>query len=365
MPLPSAGPLHRRAPPPPLLRRDPSLILRKRTTLSRHPTQFSLLPPISYSKPSQAGGECTHRDGAPPRSPARVPVPARWPGPGSSGKGVCARAAGAEPTPQEVRRGWCPHTSSRQLPDENRGRDVPQREEPTSFPPFSPSLFAQSLSLSVLSLSIPPLPLCLPFSHLRHLEHPAFSRSPARTPQRSAPRGPGSRHPARPLPCPALLAPGLTQKSRLKPRSRYLMHRRPPRKRPMLRPRRRDPESPGPRPSAGSSGSRPGGGGARGARGGACGAGRGLLGDLVRGRGARRGPNGARRSFSSPNLLPSILISPTLSPAMSPHCLIDLETRRARSHLLASALAVLLAGVPFPYTPAWRCFSTSFKSLTH
>lgn len=285
MPLPSAGPLHRRAPPPPLLRRDPSLILRKRTTLSRHPTPFSLLPPISYSKPSQAGGECTHRDGAPPRSPARVPVPARWPGPGSSGKGVCARAAGAEPTPQEVRRGWCPHTSSHQLPDENRGRDVPQREEPTSSPPFSPSLFAQSLSLSVLSLSIPPLPLCLPFSHLRHLEHPAFSRSPARTPQRSAPRGPGSRHPARPLPCPALLAPGLTQKSRLKPRSRYLMHRRPPRKRPMLRPRRRDPESPGPRPSAGSSGSRPGGGGARGARGGACGAGRSL-------RGAGREPGG-------------------------------------------------------------------------
>lgn len=99
------------------------------------------------------------------------------------------------------------------------------------------------------------------------------------------PGDPGPATPPGPLPCPALLAPGLTQKSRLKPRSRYLMHRRPPRKRPMLRPRRRDPESPGPRPSAGSSGSRPGGGGARGARGGACGAGRGL-------RGAGREPGG-------------------------------------------------------------------------
>lgn len=60
------------------------------------------------------------------------------------------------------------------------------------------------------------------------------------------PGAPCPASPPSPLPCPALSAPGLTQKSRLKPSSRYLMHRRAPPKRPMLRPRRRDPESPGP-----------------------------------------------------------------------------------------------------------------------
>lgn len=236
------------------------------------------------------------------RQPRAGSCPSALAGPGLWGSGGVCTGGWRGADPQEVRRGWCAHTSSHQLPDENPGRDVPQREEPRSSPPFSPFPFAQSLSLSILSPSIPPLPLCLPSSHLRRLEHPAFSRSPARTPQRSAPRGPGSRAPPGPLPCPALLAPGLTQKSRLKPRSRYLMHRRPPRKRPMLRPRRRDPESPGPRPRAGSGGSRPGGGGARGARGGACEAGRGLRGGAGpagggagAGRAPREGPEDPQR----------------------------------------------------------------------
>lgn len=78
----------------------------------------------------------------------------------------------------------------------------------TGSPPFSPFLIAQSLSLSVLSPSIfpslppsPPRPLCLPFSSLRLFEHPAF-RSPARKPQRSAPRGPLPCVPAQPPPLP-------------------------------------------------------------------------------------------------------------------------------------------------------------------
>lgn len=107
---------------------------------------------------------------------------------------------------------------------------------------------------SLLSLSL------FPFSPL-HPSPPslsaAFSPPPFGTPcllepgsDAAAVSSPGDSGPAPrpgPLPCPTLSAPGLTQKSRLKPSSRYLMHRRPPRKRPMLRPRRRDLESPGPR----------------------------------------------------------------------------------------------------------------------
>lgn len=54
-------------------------------------------------------------------------------------------------------------------------------------------------------------------------------------PQRPILQGPRPRAPAGP-PLPGPSAQGLTQKSRLKPSSRYLMQRRPPRKRPMLRP---------------------------------------------------------------------------------------------------------------------------------
>ena len=184
--------------------------------------------------------------------------------------GVCT--AGGEPNPQEARRGQRLRTWSHQLRDENPGGEVPQREEPTVSPP-SHHFSLLSVSLTILSFSIPLLPLCLPFSHLRRLEHPAFSWSPARTPRRSEPWGHRPRVPTRPPPCPALLASSLTQNSRLKPSSRYLMHRRPPRKRPMLQPQRRDREFPGRLLSAGSGGSRPGGGGALGAGGGAYGGG--------------------------------------------------------------------------------------------
>lgn len=148
-----------------------------------------------------------------------------------------------------MRRGWCPRTWSHQL-RQSFLKGKSHKVSPTPPTRFSPFLVAQSLPPSAPSPSIPPaippLPLCLPLPHLSLFEHPALW-SPARTRQRPAPRGPRPRAPARLLPCPACPAPGLTQKSRLKPSSRYLMHRRPPRKRPMLRPRRRDPVSPGPR----------------------------------------------------------------------------------------------------------------------
>lgn len=163
-------------------------------------------------------------------------------------------------------------------------------------PRFSPLLVAQSLSFR--SLLLHPSSPSLSFSHLLGLEHPAFSRSPALTRRRDQfPGDPGPTPPPGPKPCPAPSAPGLTQKSMLKPSSRYLMHRRPPRKRPMLRPGRLDPESPGWRLSAGSSGSRRGGGGALGKE---AGPGRGLsgAGPLGRGRSPAGGERGPRKTRS-------------------------------------------------------------------
>lgn len=145
---------------------------------------------------------------------------------------MCAEAAG-KLSPQDVRV-WRPRTWNHPLRDENQGGGLLKGKSHTASPLFPPFLV---LSLSVLSPSTAPLPLCPPYSHLRPCERPAFW-SAAGTPQRSATRRPRPCAPARALPSPALSVPGLTQKSRLKPSRRYLMHRRPPRKRPMLRTRR-------------------------------------------------------------------------------------------------------------------------------
>ncbi|XP_023403269.2 WAS/WASL-interacting protein family member 3-like [Loxodonta africana] len=132
--------------------------------------------------------------------------------------GVCAREAGGE-------RG-----RRRPSPSGGEARLVsPRRESPAGSQKQSRAhgvspLFTIShcsTSLSVLSPSIPPLPLCPPFSCLGLLVTALPSpQSPARTPQRSAPWGcrPCAPPPG-PRPSPALPAPGLTQKSRLKPSS--------------------------------------------------------------------------------------------------------------------------------------------------
>lgn len=106
------------------------------------------------------------------------------------------------------------------------------------------SSFLTSSGGSSFSLPFPPPSVPSLFVSLAPLEHPAFPQGP--TLLRSPPWGP------RPPSWPA--GSGLTQNSRLKPSSRYLMHRRPPRKRPILRPRQRAPDSPGPRRAPGAAG---------------------------------------------------------------------------------------------------------------
>ena len=121
----------------------------------------------------------------------------------------------------------------------------------TGSPPFSPFLIAQSLCRFSPPPSFPPSPpthparfVCLFLTSFFLNTLPSGARLGRRSGQ--LPGDPCPAPPPGPLPYPTLSAPGLTQKSRLKPSSRYLMHRRPPPKRPMLRPRRRDPEYPGP-----------------------------------------------------------------------------------------------------------------------
>lgn len=149
---------------------------------------------------------------------SRLPGQAQAPTERQSEKGVCAlegvgvgvmvRGAGEN---LEVRRGWCPRIWCHQAPDEKQGREVLQREEPHARGlPSSHHFSLLDLSLGSLPLHPslpPPTPFCLPFSHLRIFEHPAF-RSRDRTPQRSAPWGPQPCAPARPPPLPGPLRSG-------------------------------------------------------------------------------------------------------------------------------------------------------------
>lgn len=209
-PLPSAAPLHRRASLPHLIQPDPSLMLRERITLSPFPKPFPLLPPISCTKPSRPGGGTTHSDGGPPPAAPHAgfpPLQTLWPGPGSRRKerdqGVCAWLEGASRRSGERA---SPHLGSSAARGAPRWRGSSKGRADGVSPSHHFSLL--NLSLSVLSFSVPPFPRCLPFSHLRRLERPAFPRSPARTPAATHPPGtPVPRPcPARPCPAPRLRA---------------------------------------------------------------------------------------------------------------------------------------------------------------
>lgn len=201
-PLPPAGPLHRRASPPPLIQPDPSLMLRERTTLSPFPKPFSLLPPISCTKPSRPGGESTHSDGGPPPAAPHAGTPpsqrsgqAQAPGGRSATRG-CAHGW-REPPGGEGSERASPH------PESSAARGTPRRRGSSKgrADGVSPShhFSLPNLSLSVLSFSIPPLPLCLPFPTSAVWNTPLSPpRSPARTPAAIHPPG----TPA-PRPCPA------------------------------------------------------------------------------------------------------------------------------------------------------------------
>lgn len=120
---------------------------------------------------------------------------------GRATRGECPGGRG-EPTPQEVRRGWCPRTWSHQL----RQRSLKGKSHKVSPPP--PFLVAQSLPLSALpppslAPAIPLLPLCLPLPHLRLLEHPGARRG------RRSGQLPGDPGPAPPRPRPDPPLPGL------------------------------------------------------------------------------------------------------------------------------------------------------------
>lgn len=138
---------HRRAPPPPSIQRYPPLMPRKR--LNPHQYHFHCYPQFpTQARHSQVMSPHTP-DGAPPLA---VPAPWRAPAPAErqSEKGVCAQ------------RSWWPRTWCYQTPDENRGREVPQREEPHGVSPlFTISHCSISLSVGSLPLHLslpPPLP---------------------------------------------------------------------------------------------------------------------------------------------------------------------------------------------------------------
>lgn len=214
-------------------------MLRERTTLSPFPKPFSLLPPISCTKPSRPGGESTHSDGGPPPAAPHAGTPpsqrsgqAQAPGGRSATRG-CAHGW-REPPGGEGSERASPH------PESSAARGTPRRRGSSKgrADGVSPSHHFSLPNLSFRSVLLHPAPPSLPaFSHLCRLEHPAF---PTPEPGSDACSDPSSGDPGpAPLPGPPLPGPsaqGLTQKSRLKPSSRYLMQRRPPRKRPMLRP---------------------------------------------------------------------------------------------------------------------------------